>query len=149
MTIEGLDNLLPTNLYGAIINLLFVPFKLTGRMDSLSFSCIGILMEDDNDITTSCLDNSSCSNDWDVDNLMVVNALYVNLPVGTVNHTDIITSNGTVGASINECTSLDLAVVGDTVLDVLVGSVGNTIKHHSLTLALWKRCSFYIKFPKV
>ena len=135
ITIEGLDNLFPTNLYGAVINLLLVPFELTGRVNSLSFSSVGILMEDGNDITTLGFDNSSGSDDGNVNNLVVVNALDVNLSAGTVDHADIIASNATIGASIDKCTSSNLTVAGDTVLDVLVGSIGNTIKHHSLAPA--------------
>ena len=49
--------------------------KLCTGVNSCAVMDMGILVENENDITTVCFNNGSGRDDWDVDNLMAVNPL--------------------------------------------------------------------------
>jgi hypothetical protein len=61
-------------------------------------------MKDGNNRSLLGVDNSSGSNNWNVWNLMVINALDINGSHGVVDDANIISSNTTIGALINKGT---------------------------------------------
>jgi len=78
-----------TNLDGFVINIIFVPFKLGWRMDRSTNASVGILMEDSNDFSMLCVNNTTHSCYGDVYHLVVVDALDIHTTVSLVDNTDI------------------------------------------------------------
>ena len=132
IAIKSFDVLLATNLNRPIIHKLFVPFELTRRMDSLSFTSVGILVHNGNDFTTLCFDDCTSCNNGNVNNLVVINTLHINLATSAIDDTDILTSNASVCATINKGSCSTLSMARGRVKDVLVGIVGHTILDNGL-----------------
>ena len=133
ISIQCLDVLLATDFHGLVIDMLLVPFELTGRMNGFSLASVSILVQNDDDFTALCFHYCSSSYNRDVHNLVVVNSLHIDLTACPVDDTNIVTSNSTIGTSINECSCTKVSMAGGRVLDVLVGCiVGDTILYNGL-----------------
>jgi len=91
-----------SNLDGLIIDIIFVPLKLTGRMDGLALSSVSILVQNGNGWSMLGLDNSSGCYNRDVGDLMIVNTSDINSSIRLLNDMNIITSNASIGSSIHK-----------------------------------------------
>ena len=101
--INSPDALPAANSHGAIINGVAKPFKLDTGMYGLPMASVGILVENSDDRTTLGLDNATSSDNGEVSHLMVVNATDIHAAgvLSLEDDADIITSNATIGTSIN------------------------------------------------
>ena len=59
-------------------------------------------MEDTNDLSTLCRDDSTSSNDWDIHYLMVVYTLYIHMSTSPVDNVDIFTHYATICTTVNQ-----------------------------------------------
>ena len=80
-------------------------------MDSLSFPPIGELVHDDNCIALLRANDCACSDDGNIDLLVVVDTLYVDLFTNLVDNTYIFSGNSAISPAIYECTAPNAAVV--------------------------------------
>ena len=77
-------------------------FKLHRSMDGRPFSIQCILMKDGNDWSSVGLYHPTHGTNADITKLVIVNALDVNRPEGTVNDPDIGTGNSSISPTVNK-----------------------------------------------
>ena len=100
------------NLDGFVIDIIVVMFKLTTRMDGLLLWMMSILMEYENGRTELSVGESTSSDNGKGFNLMVVNTTNMDRAMGRgPDDMDIIASNTSIGASIDEGRSLGARMV--------------------------------------
>ena len=97
---------------------MLVPLKLARGVDSLAFSSVGILMHDGDDFPTLGRNDCTSCDNRNVNNLVVVNALDINLTGCALDDTDVVSSNTTICAAINQCTTADISMGGRGVGDL-------------------------------
>ena len=119
-TIISLYLLLATNFAGLVINHLLEGFHLPRGQNSPALSGVSCLVDDDNSRAPLGLHETSSCDKRNVHNAVVVDAFNVDCPARLVEHAEVLSSNASVGASVNEGTLSDLPVVGGFVDDVLV-----------------------------
>jgi len=101
--IIGQDALQTTsNLDRLVIHIILVPFKLARRMYGFSLPSVCILMQDCNNRSMLGHNNSPSCHNGNIGDLMIVNATNINCLIRFLNVTNIITSNATIGSSINK-----------------------------------------------
>jgi len=88
-------------------------------MDSLALSRVCILMQNCNGRSMLGLDNSPGCHNKDVGDLMIFNASDINSSIRLLSDANIITSNTSIGTSVNKLTSFLRFVGGDRVKDVM------------------------------
>jgi hypothetical protein len=71
-------------------------------MDRLALAHVSVLVQDHDDVSSLGADDGTCSDERNVNQLMVVNALNVDKLTGFINNPDVVASNATIGTSINE-----------------------------------------------
>jgi hypothetical protein len=71
-------------------------------MDRFPFSSVSILVHYGDHVTSLGLDDGTNSSDGDINNLMIVDALNIDLPAGAVNDANIVACDTAICAAINE-----------------------------------------------
>jgi len=82
-------------------------------MNGLALSGVGVLMQDGDCRPVLGLDDPSSCHDGDIGNLVVINASDIASLIRFLYDTDIITSNATVGTSVDQQTYSPGLVGGD------------------------------------
>jgi hypothetical protein len=113
--INGLDPFLSANASRFVIHILFVPFELTRGVNCLSLLGPGVLVHDDNDVTTLGTYDSTGRNDGDINNLMIIDPLDIHLLTRLMNDTDIVAGYATIGATIDKSATADSAMIGGNI----------------------------------
>src|SRR5687768_11168318 len=80
-------------------------------MNCFAFPNISILVHDGNNFSFLSVDNSSCSDNWNVIDAVIINALYINLAASLGYNPHIFTCNTAIGTSIYQG-SLSCGTVG-------------------------------------
>ena len=119
---------------GFFINRVSKHLKLCTRVDSFAVEDMGILVENENNITTVGFNNGSGRDDWDVDNLMAVNPLDIYSSTSCLEYTSVSTTYSAIGSAINEGAMFDAGVsVGVNNLVHIAGAV-DAVSYTHLTL---------------
>jgi len=98
----SLDSLFSTDVDRFIVDLMFKPFALSGRMNGMSMSDECILMHDTNNGSFGRSNDSGDGTNLDISHLMVVDALDVNGTITGSNDLDIITGHTTISSPIHK-----------------------------------------------
>jgi hypothetical protein len=81
-------------------------------MNGFPFSRVCILMHDDDGFSPLSFDHSASSDYGNINNLVVVNTLYINVFASSCNDTYVFASNASVGASVDESAPSSGTMVG-------------------------------------
>jgi len=101
--IMGQDALHTTsNLDRLVIHVILVPFQLARRMNGLSLPSVCILMQDCNNRSMLGHNNSPSCHNGNVGDLVIVNTMDIHCLIRFLYDMNIITSNATIGSSINK-----------------------------------------------
>ena len=89
---------------------------------------MGVLVENENNITTVGFNNGSSRDDWDVNNLMAVNPLDIDGSTSCLEDTSVSTTYSAIGSAINKGAMFDACVsVGVNNLVHIAGAVDDTV----------------------
>jgi hypothetical protein len=113
--IDGIDPLLSANASRFVIHILFVPFELTRGVNCLSLLGPGVLVHDDNDVTTLSTYDSTGRNNGDINNLMIIDPLDIDLLTALMNDTNIVAGYAAIGATIDKSATADSAMIGGNI----------------------------------
>ncbi len=89
--------------------------ELGSRMNSMPLSVVGVLVHDDNEVTTLCTNGGTGSNDGNINNLVIIDPLDVDLSTGFMDDMDIVAGYATIGATIDKSATADSAMIGGNI----------------------------------
>jgi hypothetical protein len=93
-------------------------FELASREDSTGITGhISDLVDDENNITLWCSNNTTSGHQSEVANRMIVNAAKIDGTVSSGDETHVTSSNATVGTTVNEGGPIDTRGTGGTSVD--------------------------------
>jgi len=110
-----------SNLHGLVmINIIFVPVQLGRGVDGLALPSVSILVQNGNGRSMLSLDNTSSSDNGDINDLVIINTPDIHSPVRFLNNAYIITSNTTICTLINQGSNLARLVSRHRVMDLMI-----------------------------
>ena len=116
ITIRCLDLLAASGkMNGLLIHVESKVFELNARVDRLSLPNISILMEDRNDRTMLGVNDSTSHHDFQIGDLMILDALNVDGSVSRQDDMDIVSSDTTIRTTVDESPNFSASMLANIV----------------------------------
>jgi hypothetical protein len=127
------------NLLGSVVNSILEPFHLAAAVDCLALTAMCVLVHDQYDGASISVHKRTSSDNTDIDDAVIGNALDIHCAVGTnADNSYIVSCDASVGATVNQCTMLvgwcGRGLVCD--LSVCVGCVCNTMHFDGISVSI-------------